>query len=307
MAVSTEELNTEFGTARIKLPGGYRALVALSDSEQNSFTAQDWSECLCDPAALTSRPDRVIKSEKDSSVLVKTIAVAKTPLTVIVKHARRPRGLKGLCRSLLPARAVRNFHTALRLRRDSIPAVMPLAAIDKSEYLFCTAESIYVTGFLSDSRDLYWFLRDNMDCLEAGGLKLKKQLALQIAEIFAGLHNNGLWHRDAKAGNFLVQTDTAAGLKVTLVDMDGIKPYRFISSRSRRFRQFAKLASTILWNPAINMTDYLRAFTHYCNLTGIENDQRHKVFRWLVRQAVAIRLITMARSAISDTGQKPSS
>lgn len=300
MAAPDNNNNTDLKTVRLKLPNGYRAIVAISDSAPDNFTAQNWARCLSDPAGLTSEPDRVIKSEKYASVLVKTINIAQTQLTVIVKYRHRPMTFVNLIRSLQPSTAIRNFRTALKLKRYNIPVVAPIAAIEKKKYYFFTTESIYITRYLPKSRDLYWFLRDNTSSLKAGNLQLKKLLALQLAQILADLHNNRLWHRDAKAPNFLVREDTTDRLKIVLVDLDGIKHYRLASSRSRRFRPLAKLAATVIWHPNINATDYLRVLKNYCNMTGLNNNQTGRIFRQIRRQAVAIRLATMANAAIDS-------
>ncbi len=303
MAAPDNTNNTDLKTVRLKLPNGHRALVAVSDSATDNFTAQDWARCLRNPAELTSKPDRVIKSEKHASVLVKTINIAQTQLTVIVKYRHRPLTFGNLIRALMPSTAIRNFRTALKLKRHNIPVVAPIAAIEKKKCRFFTTESIFITRYLPESRDLYRFLRDNTSSLKADNLQLKKLLARQLAQIFADLHNNRLWHRDAKAPNFLVRETAADGLKIILVDLDGIKHYRLASSRSRRFRSLAKLAATVIWHPNIYTTDYLRTLKNYCNLTGLNSNRTGKIFRHIRQQAVAIRLATMANAAIDNSNK----
>ena len=304
MTAPDNNRNTDLKTVRLKLPNGYRALVAVSDSDPDNLTAQDWSKCLRDPALLTSEPDRVIKSEKYASVLVKTVNIAQTQLTVIVKYRRRPLTFTNLIRSLMPSTAIRNFRTALKLKRCNIPVVAPIAAIEKKKYRFFTTESIFITRYLPKSRDLYWFLRDNTLSPGADSLQLKKLLAQQLAQILADLHNNRLWHRDAKAQNFLVRENPADELKITLVDLDGIKHYRLASSRSQRLKPLEKLAATVIWHPNMNATDYLRTLKNYCTLTGLNGSRTGGMFRRIRRQAIATRLTTMANAAV-DSDEKP--
>ena len=87
--------------------------------------------------------------------------------------------------------------------------------------------------------------------------------------------------------------------------MDGIKPYGF-RPRSLRFRCLAKLAATLLWHRSINMTDYLRTFTIYSNLVGLDGSQRRRIFRDLARRAVAVRLLTMANAAMESPKREKS-
>jgi len=185
-----------------------------------------------------------------------------------------------------------------------VPVARPLVALRQKNGPF-TTRSIYVTEYIQDSSNLHVFLRDNSTLLDQPKLALKKDLCSQIAEIFASLHNASLWHRDAKAGNFLVNQTDSGRYKLLLVDMDGIKCYG-IRRQSQRFRCLSKLASTLLWHRSINMTDYLRTSTMYSNLTGLDYSKRRRVFRSLTRRAVAIRLLTMAKSAMEGAGAKKS-
>jgi hypothetical protein len=129
---------------------------------------------------------------------------------------------------------------------------------------------------------------------------------VEIGRIFAMLDNAGLWHRDAKAGNILVCpksgnfADSASAFEVILVDLDGIKR-KILRCRGSSFRGMSKLASTLLWHGGISTSDYLRAFTIYSNLTGLDKSRRRDVFRELARRAVALRLLTLARSAIEQS------
>ena len=130
---------------------------------------------------------------------------------------------------------------------------------------------------------------------------IKEGMCIQIATIFASLHNCGLRHRDAKAQNLLV-TPAHGGdsCKVSLLDLDGVKSY-VVKTSSVRFRPLSKLAATLLSFGDVNMTDYLRTFTIYCNLTGIDVCRRKEIFREISRRAVAIRLLTMAKTAAGST------
>lgn len=119
---------------------------------------------------------------------------------------------------------------------------------------------------------------------------IKRQLARRLAEILAALHENGLWHRDAKPSNILVHKSGDGRYDLTLIDLDGIKWYGGLRTFNRRFRPFGHLAAIRLISPLIYTTDCLRTFTIYCNLTGIDKDNRKRLFRRLVSGLAAQRL-----------------
>ncbi|MDK1032810.1 MAG: lipopolysaccharide kinase InaA family protein, partial [Planctomycetia bacterium] len=192
-----------FETAPLKPARGWSGWVALSDSSGNCFTIEDWARCLADPISLCSSGGETIKADAGVIVSVKKLRISVKNLAVVVKSQHRGPGFVNLLRSLLPARAIRNFRTALRLYHSNVPVARPLAALWQKNGPF-TTRSIYITEYVQGSSNLHAFLRDNLTLLDAPKFFLKKDLCSQIAQIFASLHNASLWHRDAKAGNFLV-------------------------------------------------------------------------------------------------------
>ena len=288
-------------TDRLKLNNGWVADIALSDSEKNHFTPDQWKETLSKPTKLI---EILKKSDGKTTVILKNIKIGNTTKAVVIKQRHTASGLINLCRAILPAKSIRNFRTAAKLRRNNIPTAHPLASIRQKKFLFTTA-SIYITEYIQNSTNLHDFIANHIPKNNRQSA-CKKQLAHQIAGVLASLHKANLWHRDAKAGNLLVRfpSQTPTGqYEISLVDMDGIKPYRINRSQSR-FRCLTKLAATLLWSRKITRTDYLRTFTIYCNLTALDKNIRSPILRRLTSQAVAIRLLTMANSAIQKKRQQ---
>ncbi len=291
-------------TARLKLSNGWLADVALSDSGKNRFTPDQWTQALSKPAELLENPEKILKSDGKTTVILKSIKIGDTTKTVVIKQRHTGTRFINLCRAILPAKSIRNFRTAAKLRRNNIPTAYPLAAIRQKKFLFTTG-SIYITEYIQNSTNLHDFIANHIP-KNSRQSACKKQLSQQIAGALASLHKADLWHRDAKAGNFLVQFPNpppTGKYEISLVDMDGIKPYR-INRTQCRFRCLAKLAATLLWSGKITRTDYLRTFTIYCNLTELDKNIRSPILRRLTRQAVAIRLLTMANSAIQKKRQQ---
>jgi len=292
-----------FETAPLKPAPGWRGRVALSDSAGNRFGVKDWARCLADPDSLCKNGE-TLKADAGVIVSVKKLRISSKNLAVVVKSQHRGPGLVNLVRSLMPAKAIRNFRTALRLNHNNVPVARPLAALWQKTGPF-TTRSIYITEYIPTSANLYVFIRDNNSLSSSPNSTLKRDLSRQIGHIFASLHRVSLWHRDAKASNFLVHQPDKGRYKLVLVDMDGIKRYG-LRRQSQRFRCLSKLASTLLWHRSINMTDYLRTFKMYSNLTGLGPGKRRSIFRNLARRVVAIRLLAMAKAAMEGAGAKKS-
>ena len=224
-------------------------------------------------------------------------------MAVVVKVYGAGKGVAGWIRGVFRCKAMRNFKASVRLLGLGIPVAFPLAAIKGGRDVW-TGQGVFVTEYVDRSVDLHDFLLENINLngRVGGDLKLKKDIAEQIGRIFAALDNAGLWHRDSKAGNFLICPREGAGFDVVLVDLDGIK--RKLTKRCEPgFRGLAKLASTLLWHGGISRSDYLRAFTVYSNLTGLSKARRKEVFRRLARRGVALRILTMAKAAIKKQAE----
>jgi len=265
--------------------GGWSGRALLSDSRGQEFSAAEWADSLTKPEMLLENSDGILKDDGPACVAVTDLTVANRTLRVVVKRHRPQPGVRSFFRCLRPGRALRNLKTALKLMNFGIPVALPLAAVQNKRGLRAT-QSIYITEYIDDSTNLYNFAVDRLSGLSPGNLATRTQLARQLAAILAELHKNGFRHRDAKATNFLVSTDSNGRLSVRLVDMDGIKRY-LICRRHRRLRCLWQLAASLMSVASVNRTDYLRTFTFYCNLTDVDATERRKLYREIAKLARA--------------------
>ena len=283
-------------TAKVRLESGGIGHVALSDSANHALSPKEWRSALSDMDAFLSSPSQVLKTGKKTSVFVRQLSIGDRQIEVAVKSWQVKDGLVGSLKSLWPARAFKSFKTAVKLCNMGISVTHPLAAI-KVRKIGLSHTALLVTEFIESSTDLYDFLRYRLPQY-SNDLRLRKHMCRQIASVFASLHNSGLWHRDAKVSNFLVTGERQLPQLVP-VDTDGIRRYVFKRSECR-FRGLVKLAATAMWCGAINKTDYWRIFKIYCGLTGVDKQKRKELFKKLSREAVALRLLTMAKGAIEN-------
>jgi lipopolysaccharide heptosyltransferase I len=299
-------------TASLELGNGWSGRVVLSDlsneahrakadAQSRKFSIADWSKCLSQPGLLFEDTEKILKTEGRNCVAVKNLSIGNTQLKVVIKRHCPQIGLRQFFRSFRQGRALRNFDTALKLLNCGIPVAAPFAALHKRSN-FRTLQSIYITEFFEDSVTLYNFAEEKAK----GQFTIKKQLCNQLAAILAAFHKNGLWHRDSKAGNFIVCRDADGKYKISLVDTDGIKSYR-LRRETCRFRSLWQLAASLLSVSAVSRTDYLRCFTAYCNLTGVEPSRRRRIFRQLSalakakhQRATAKNILIIKPSALGD-------
>lgn len=290
------------GVQHNRLCGKMKGQFASKDAMGRDLPGSCWREVVSSQLpALLADPVKVLKSDGTSKVIMGRLDFGGVEMAVVVKVYGAGKGIVGRLREVFRCKAMRNFKTSASLLELGIPVAFPLAAIKGRRELW-TGQGVFVTEYVDGAVDLHDFLLENISLnvrAASGDLKIKKDLAEQIGRIFAALDNAGLWHRDSKAGNFLICPRKNAGFDVMLVDLDGIKR-KLAKRRELGFRGLAKLASTLLWHGGISRSDYLRAFTIYSNLTALSKARRKQVFRRLAQRAVALRILTMAKAAINQ-------
>jgi len=279
---------------RIRLENGWKGMVLICGAAARKFSQSDLTQCFAHPQTLLDDIDLILKKQQQIAVVVKTIVIGNTRTKAVIKHHQPQFSIRQFFRSLAADRATRNFKTARKLLSAGIPAAIPLAALHQ-RILFLTRQSIYISEYIENSIDLAAFVSNHLAKESHEVFHTKKQLCHQLASILAMLHKNGLWHRDAKASNFIVRKNTPSNFDVLLTDMDGIKSYG-LRRTSQQTCALWRLAASFLDVPGVNRTDCLRVFTSYCDLTGIAPADRHRLFSILAEKARAKYLHLASRS-----------
>ena len=303
---NTDNTASVFNVGRISTDDGWKGVVSLCDSRGSELSVQDWIGTLDNFGDLLGRPERLIKNDGTTKVGIYRMSISGISMPVVIKiHEEKP-GIANFFRDKLRDKSLRNFRVAARLCNKGVPTAFPLCAL-RHKNRGSESYSLFITEYIDNSCDLHEFVsaeitRNSRDTETA---ELKKVLCLRISDIFAGLEKCRLWHRDAKAGNFLVAGRKGSkdrkneDIKVMLIDMDGIKR-RILPGRKRSMSSLAKLGSTLIWHGGIYSTDYLRIFRKFSVLIGLEGKNFRSVFRRLSRMAVALRVMTMVKSAIKN-------
>jgi hypothetical protein len=177
----------------------------------------------------------------------------------------------------------------LTLKQKGIEVAEPIAALWNNRL-----GNIYITEFVAGSENLYDIaFGRNADVNK--NFSARKDVIDQIANLIAGLHKAGFWHRDSKAGNFIVFKDDGK-YKAKLVDLDGIKK-NYICQNEKRIRTLANLAKTLTRFKRVNLADLYRGFRIYCKVMGIGNEQIRPLFGQVERNTVKLRLLTVLEEA----------
>ncbi|MGB8225839.1 MAG: lipopolysaccharide kinase InaA family protein [Sedimentisphaerales bacterium] len=268
----------------LTLPGGWKGAIL-----------EKWSVLLLEPEKLTEKPELIFKLEKGNITALKKIDYDDKKITFVVKKTVKPRGLKALVEILRAPKSLRNFYLAILLKQKGVEVAEPVAALwHKKE------GSIYITEYIKNSLNLYEVV-SGRDKEILTNFFARKTVIRQVAEIIAKLHKSNFWHRDPKAGNFIIYKDGGI-YRVKLIDLDGIKQDS-AGKPENHIRTLAKLAETLVRYKAVNFTDLFRGFLIYCNAMGINGDETRELFHKVERATVSTRLHTIVSDSYSPPHQ----
>lgn len=263
--------------------------LGLTDNWQG-LAVEKWSDFAFKPDRLLENPDLIFKSDADNITVLKQVESSSRKVQLVVKKTVSRGRLKNLALFFRPPKAVRNLHIAAELKAKEIDVAEPVAALWHKRGLQ-RLENIYIAEFCQGSLSLY-DVASGRDKEILSNFGIRKAVIRQVAELIAKLHKADFWHRDSKAGNFIVHKNEEGNYRVKLVDLDGIK-LNFFSKRKNRIRTLSKLAETLMRFKAVNFTDLYRGFLFYCEAMAIDNTESKKLLREIERFTVAARLLTI--------------
>jgi serine/threonine protein kinase len=269
--------------SQVLLADGWRGCVVVRAAGKDQFSKSGWENLLAKLENLFDGAQQTLKIDGPNTVTVKCLDIAGRGVKAVIKQRYRSRGIRGFFRAMGASHAIRNFNSAVKIKQYGLPVTAPLAAVYHRKFLFCD-QSIYISEYV-DGTNLHQFLKN----LQAHGPErycIMRELSQRMAEIFAKLHKNNLWHRDAKATNFVVSQDGNGEYYVTITDVDGIKQYLY-RSEDRQMQGLWQLASTVMGLNEITRTDYLRTFNIYCDCVGIVKERRRDIYQMLAEKAQA--------------------
>lgn len=148
------------------------------------------------------------------------------------------RGIRGLRYLFSPARPRRAWVAANGLLLRGIGTPLPLAYLRKHEATLRN-RSLFVSESLPDAVRIEDYLRQFSLARDA-----RKRFVAHLACTLERLHKRGVYHGDLKANNILVRKGESQEPELLLVDLDGVKFRRRVSSR-QRVKDLARLDAAL--------------------------------------------------------------
>jgi hypothetical protein len=147
-------------------------------------------------------------------------------LDVVCKRSRSRQRRRRLFSIFRTSRPMRTWRRAHMLLDRQISTARPLAVVERRRFGLLL-DSVIFTEFLRGAVNLENLLTVHMrgqDNRQA--YRIKSQVSAALVAFLVRLRGVGLFHRDLKALNVIVQWDRTTGEppRISLVDLDGIKP-----------------------------------------------------------------------------------
>ena len=197
-----------------KYPHRYSAASRLEVSE--SDWEREWPLLL---AKMEGGLLEVIKTSRSGDVLAGELTLAGRPIEVIVKRPRRKRWYRYVNEIGRGSRSWRAWKKSWSLIIRNVPAAWPLLVMERRVMGYVVDQAIVFERVPGKTLAV-----TNLDVMP---LTERENLFRRCGRILRRIDNLGLSHFDPKASNWIVTPDERRGPTPILVDVDGVRFYRW--------------------------------------------------------------------------------
>ncbi len=227
---------------------------------------------IADPDAPFRSPSAsIIKDSRTTTVAETTMMVRGRPTAVIYKRFNRKKLLDPLLNLVRPSRAWRSWQAGQDLVSRGIPTPQNLAFLAHRRpfrsdpiFWFLPHETYLITVKEEPAVNLATYANKILPALPVDIRRARiRRLATSLSNLVRSLHERSLSHRDLKAANILIRTDTLDREdRLSLIDLVGVHQ-RHPIPRGRRAQNLARLAISLGDVPGRTRTDALHFLRLY--------------------------------------------
>jgi tRNA A-37 threonylcarbamoyl transferase component Bud32 len=184
----------------------------------------------------------VLKTSRSGDVLAGQVTLAGRPIEVIVKRARRKKWYRYVNEIGRGSRSWRAWKKAWNLLVRSIPTAWPLIVMERRVLGYVVDQVIVFERVPGKTLAL-----TNLDLLPPAE---RENLFRRCGRILRRIEEVGFCHFDSKSSNWIIKPDEKRGPTPVLVDVDGVRFYRWTAfgiqrllKSMREHRQYTPLDS----------------------------------------------------------------
>ncbi len=281
--------DTQLDFEPISLAGGWSGHVLVNwrladgtvSTESFQPSVDDWRESLERLTSdWTSMPAcETLKSSRTAETIRCTMRLCSKPIDVICKHHVASTRNEAVAWRFFGSRERRTWNVGLELLRQGVPTALPRVVIERRRP---RAEAWLVTEAIPRAIDLDSVLNWHLHSLALDRRFLVKScLTRKLSELCARMTRSGIAHRDFKASNIVAGDWDSVGVRLWLVDLDGVRCRRSLRRDDRR--SIVRLAASLSDSASVSRQDCARFLRQWlAALDGAQDGWRH-LYREMAR------------------------
>ena len=160
-----------------------------------------------------------LKQSGSGQVLQDSLELGGKRVEVIIKMPRRKKARQWLTDLLTGPRVRRAWRKSWEMITRNIPAAWPLAALEERRWGI-THRQIFIAQRVEGST----LAQQDLSTLAPAA---RRDLFFRCGRILRTIERRGYCHFDPKSSNWIIAMDPLHGPWPTLVDLDGVRPYRW--------------------------------------------------------------------------------
>lgn len=245
-------------------------------------------ELLQDSGIALSAPGRVmVKHSNTTSSCTLPLQTAGETVSIFIKQYNYQNMLYALKYLFRSSRGKRSWQTAHALLARDVPTPLPVAYAEKRRARVLR-ESFCISCTVGQAVPLSRLLGESATGMAADHLADTTGLIRRTALLVRTMHARGIWHRDLKAANILVQRIADNDTKLFLTDLDSICVKDTVRP-AERIRDLARLNRSLTSSPALSARDRFRFLQCYLG-TGRRGDRTLRAYWEAIRKETAKKL-----------------
>jgi tRNA A-37 threonylcarbamoyl transferase component Bud32 len=236
------------------MSGRYRGCI------NRIFSSPELLALLHDPDYAFSAPGSItIKDSNTTSSCTVPMTLGGGNKAIHIKRYNYQNSLYALKNCFRCSRGKRSWKTAQGLLTRKIPTPLPISfAEQRKGRLLLT--SYFITRTIAHALPLSAVLHKDMAATFPRNYSGKNMLLPKVAHLIREMHARGIWHRDLKASNILVQSKVPDGEKLYLVDLDSVQIKKRLD-RKEKIRDLARLNASLLSTTTVSQERKNKGFS----------------------------------------------
>ena len=236
--------------------GSYRGCI------NRRFSSPGLLALLHDPDHAFSAPGSItIKDSNTTSSCTAPVTLGGENVALHIKRYNYQNCVYALKNCFRCSRGKRTWKTAQGLFTRKVATPLPISFAERRKGRLLLT-SYFIARTIDHALPLSTVLHEGRAAPFPRNYSGKNMLLFKVAHLVREMHARGIWHRDLKASNILVQQKVPDGEKLYLVDLDSVRIKKRLD-RKEKIRDLARLNASLVSTATVSMTDRLRFLQYY--------------------------------------------